>query len=73
MEVMQGWELINDRLDSTLVQLNRLIHHYADVPLQDDAGGTDTVRDVSLALHKLLLSVSAPSPLSRFNIQNTLL
>jgi hypothetical protein len=64
VEVMPGLEAINERLDSTLVQLNRLIHHYADVPLPDDVEGTDPGRDVSLALHKLLPSMPSPSLVS---------
>ncbi|KAG0577346.1 hypothetical protein KC19_5G149500 [Ceratodon purpureus] len=45
VEIIPGWEAINDRLDSTLVQLNRLIHHYADVPLPEDVEGTYPGRD----------------------------
>lgn len=61
VEVIPGWKTINERLDSTLVQLNRLIHHYADVPLPDDTEGSDPGRDVSLALHKLLPFISSSS------------
>ena len=33
VEVIPGWGGISDRLDCTLVQLDRLIHHYADEPV----------------------------------------
>lgn len=38
VEVIPGWEGINERLDCTLVQLNRLIHHYADEALPPGEG-----------------------------------
>ena len=30
VEIIASWSAINEKLDSTLVQLNRLMHYYAD-------------------------------------------
>ncbi len=30
VEIIPGWSAINEKLDSTLIQLNRLMHYYAD-------------------------------------------
>ncbi|XP_024365147.1 uncharacterized protein [Physcomitrium patens] len=41
VEVIPGWSDMNDRLHNTLVQLNRLMEHYADGPPSDDLRHAD--------------------------------
>ena len=42
VEIIPGWSAINEKLDSTLVQFNRLMHYYANETLPDP---TDQIED----------------------------
>jgi len=48
VEVIPGWSAITERLDSTLVQLNRLMHYYADVTPDEGLRDPDPSRKVNM-------------------------
>ena len=41
MEIILGWSAINEKLDSTLAQLNHLMHFYTDETLSNPTNQTE--------------------------------